>query len=175
MAVRPCPRCGQPAAPEAAFCGACGAQLPTSRGPRHLSTGGLRARPVPLVLIVVIVVVAAVVVLGAVLALQFASLVGPTDHSWGAQLATKPGLPASATTNFPLGVTVQGSWTATGAGWVNFSILAAIELPLFNANATHGTFAFVSAGFNYTFQALSDAYENVSVEATYTTHGPTVP
>lgn len=172
MYWRPCPRCGQPAPPNAAFCSTCGALLPAVAPPGTFG-GPAAPRPqrVPTWLIIVVVAVVAIAVVAALSALVIASIFGTTQHSWGAVIYARPGTRAGATTSFPTPASVQGSWSSVGSGWVNFSLVSAFGGTIFAQNATSGSFSFVSNGFAYTFEVLSNAYENVSVQVTYATHG----
>jgi hypothetical protein len=118
--------------------------------------------------VIVVVVVAAVLILAVVLVVPFLTNV---HHSWSTTFEAKPGVPVSVTPpTFPGGTTVNGNWSAVGSGWVNFSIKNAGFL-VYNQNGTQGTFVLLSDGLAYMIDALSNAYENITVKLTYTAPG----
>lgn len=111
----------------------------------------------------------AVVVVVALFLAVFATVFSTTRHSWGTMLSTTPGIPSTVVaTSFPSGVAVHGNWSATGPGWVNLSI-SILGTVVYDSNGSSGRFSFLSVGTPCTFEALSDANENVTIEVYYNT------
>jgi hypothetical protein len=152
------------------FCGTCGGPLsptaPTSPTP---SAGGRRRRLTTLQFVLIVVVVVAVVV-GLLSVLTYDAYFATVHHSWSTTLATHSGSPGSASQNFPLAATVNGSWSVSGTGPANLTITTFGGI-VYSENLTHGSFRFVSTGFGYTFTATSASYANVTVQVSWITHG----
>lgn len=170
MAGTNCPQCGSLVPPGAAFCGSCGTPIGPPVPPPTTTPAGRRPRRLSSLQIAIILVVVVVVVVSAVGVVVAAEVFGTVHHHWSTRLALEPGVPSSTVASFPLTVTLQGGWSAVGSGWVNLSI-STFGGTVYDGNGTLGSFGFGGSLFPYEFSAESDAYENVTVWANYTTHG----
>lgn len=166
MAGSACPRCGGFVPATASFCGQCGTPVP-----RLATSGPLSGNPPPrrsgsdlwVVIVVVVVAVAAAVIV----AVAVSGLFATTGHGWGTTFEVRPGTPAYVYPPvMPAGDSVQGSWSSSGAGWVNLSI-ANGGFTAYSGNGTGGVISFLSDGLAYTVEAFGDAYANVTVQVSY--------
>jgi hypothetical protein len=101
-----------------------------------------------------------------------ALLLVPVQQSFSTQLSTDGGGGGAVSAEqFPAaGIHVTGSWSATPAGLVNLTIQDASGTTVYTANASSGTFSFVTRGVPwplYTFWGDSLSPETVTIHGSF--------